>query len=83
MELRGLTLLVLVLFFCIAQVSSETKIEENQHTQIVKGCARRGAACTQGKTCAQEHVEPVAPGANVFLQAPQGTKKCVEDAILT
>ncbi|XVF02378.1 hypothetical protein REPUB_Repub04eG0170400 [Reevesia pubescens] len=41
MDLRSLILLVLVLFFCIAQVSSETKIEEHQHAKVVKGPNRR------------------------------------------
>ncbi|KAK6281629.1 Gibberellin regulated protein - like 2 [Theobroma cacao] len=40
MELR-FTLLLLVFFFCTAQVSSETKIEEHQVPQVVKGPNRR------------------------------------------
>ncbi|GMI70735.1 hypothetical protein HRI_000742800 [Hibiscus trionum] len=40
MEFR-LTFLLLVLFLCMVQVPSETIIEEQKHTQVVKGATRK------------------------------------------
>ncbi|XVF44084.1 hypothetical protein PTKIN_Ptkin02bG0092000 [Pterospermum kingtungense] len=68
-ELRGLTLLVLVLFFSMAQ--------------IAEAYVKRDVVCTQDKMCAQEHAVPVVPGADVFLREHQAIEKCVGDATLT
>ncbi|KAK8582839.1 hypothetical protein V6N13_069607 [Hibiscus sabdariffa] len=65
------------------QVPSETMIEEQKHTQIAESCAGRGAVYTRGKTCAKEHAEPAAPGANASRRAPQATGKGAGAAIRT
>ncbi|KAK8987625.1 hypothetical protein V6N11_027371 [Hibiscus sabdariffa] len=82
MEFR-LPLLLLLLFLCMVQVPSETMIEEQKHTQIAESCAGRGAVYTRGKTCAKEHAEPAAPGANASRRAPQATGKGAGAAIRT
>ncbi|KAF3431328.1 hypothetical protein FNV43_RR26059 [Rhamnella rubrinervis] len=74
MALRLLLVMAVLLFF-IAQVSSDAKTED-QGTHTAEDCVTRGVACTRGQTCALKHVELAAPGANVYLQGPQATEKC-------
>ncbi|GFY88338.1 Gibberellin-regulated family protein [Actinidia rufa] len=75
-------ILLMVVLFCIAQVSSDAKTGDHQ-TQTVERCARIGVVCIQGQTCALGLVVLAVSGASVCLQALQGTKRCVAPATPT